>query len=585
MFDTVLRNGSIVDVSKSAVYRADLGIKDGVIKEIGAIRKDAARIFDLAGQLISPGFIDFHIHIESSMLSPLEFSHAAVRHGTTTVMVDPHEIANVCGRDGVRLFLQQADLLPLDMYVGIPSCVPATNMETAGATITLADIRELLPDPRIYGLAEMMNFPGIIFGFGDARERVDLVFESGKLVDGHCPGLRGEELVAYITNGRRDGIIRIMSDHETLTGDEAMEKGSTGIFVGLRYGSATRDMERILPVLIDNHVSLDQYLLCSDDLDPVDLHGDGHMDRIIRAARDIFLKKGKMDLTSASLRAIALATINPGRYLSKFLDLVKKPRIGEIKIGYQANLVVLESLETLNVNRVFLAGNPVVEAREVIHAIPDFDYQSVSGRVNIGRRLGADDFRINAPGPAERVDAKVIEMVTGSLETKLVTVSLPVSGGEVQPIAEEDVARIAVLERHHASGNTALGFVKGLGLRRGALASTVAHDSHNVIVAGIDTAAMAEAVNLLSDRGGGMVVVLDGVEYFPLEIAGLMSTAPIERVIEAHGRLIRAAKRTGSDHHNPFMALAFLALPVIPQLKITDRGLVDVSKFDFVDLF
>jgi adenine deaminase len=586
MIDTVLTNCQIADPSNQEVYSADLKIKDGVIAEIGGVNRRGARVVDLNGGIVCPGFIDFHIHIESSMLSPIEFARAAVRHGTTTVMVDPHEIANVCGMEGVRLFLRQAELLPLDMYVGIPSCVPATNLETSGAAITLEEIGELLPDPRIYGLAEMMNFPGIIFGFGDARDRVDLVFDNGKLVDGHCPGLVGEDLVTYITNGHKDGVVRIMTDHETLTADEANEKAASGMFVGLRCGSATKDMERILPGLIANHVALDRFLLCSDDLDPMDLSLEGHMDRIIRVAREIFLNGGEGDESTAALKAMALATVNPGRYISQYLTSIGSPPIGEIKVGFKANLAIMDTLVSMNVNRVILGGSTVVEDGEVRGEAPEFEYDTVSGKMNIGRKLNSDDFRVPSPNPGENIETRVIEMIPESLETRSTTISLPNLDGAVQPLPQADVARIAVFERHHASGNATHGFVKGLGLKRGALASTVAHDSHNVIVAGIDGSMMAEAVNTLSERGGGMVVVLaNEVEYFPLEIAGLMSTSPIDRVVAAHHRLIEAVQKTGTPLHNPFMALAFLALPVIPQFKITDRGLVDVQKFDFVDLF
>lgn len=589
MKSILFKGGRIIDVSTKTIGEADILIENGLISKVyaphgGGVPKGIETI-DISGKYISPGFIDSHIHIESSMLSPLEFSRTAVVHGTTTMLADPHEIANVFGIKAITLFLNQSELLPLDMYIGIPSCVPATNLENSGSTITLADVENLMGHDRVFGLAEMMNFPGIIHDIGDSRQMVDTVFNLGKLVDGHCPGLTGEDLTTYITNGKRDGIIRIMSDHETTSPAEAIDKLQSGIYLAIRYGSADKALDDILPELIRKGLDLNRCMLCSDDISPRELLESGHVDRIIKKARAVFVEHAGLDLEKATVEAIALATINPARYIARFLRHHNHPMIGEVAEGYKANLIILDNLEELKIDRVLYAGESVVEGgicrRERVH----YDFSEFLESVNLGE-LSEDDFRIAYDGERESVEARIIEVIPNSLLTKSTVSAVKTFKKELHANPERDIIKIAVFERHHATGSHSISFVKGLGLKRNAAASTVAHDSHNLIVAGTDEKSMARAANHLIRNGGGMVAVDDEqIFYLPLKIGGLMSLDTIEEVVENYKSAQDGAKALGTDLQNFFMTLSFLALPVIPELKITDKGLVDVNKFEIVPLY
>jgi adenine deaminase len=578
--ELILTGGTLIDVTRLALRRGDLLLREGRIARISPTPlrpSGSARVVSAAGRYIAPGFIDSHLHIESSLLSPAEFARAAVAHGTTAVFVDPHEIANVFGRQGVELFLRQAPGLPLDLYVGIPSCVPATDLEDAGADLGLEDVRALVENERVYGLAEMMNFPAILQDLGEARAKVELVLGRGKVVDGHCPGLRGEALRRYVANGRDDGRVRIGSDHESRSAAEALEKRAAGLQVALRYGSASKDLLRILPGLLAEGFDPEGYMLCSDDLDSAELSRDGHVDRIIRAAREILLRHGA-DPERATVLAIALATVQPARYFAPFFRRHGLAEMGELAEGKAANLVVLDSLDGLEVAQVIHRGRLVVDGAVLDPPLP-FDYAPYGGTLRIGRRFTAEDFRVPYAGPSGTARVKAIGLTDG-IETRLREVEVAVESG--QPIEAPTLARIAVIERHRATGSFAVGFVERC-IARGALASTVAHDSHNLIVIGVDEEAMAAAVNHLAGHGGGMVVADGELTYLPLPIGGLMSTRPIAEVVAGYRRLQRALAAIGGDEHL-FMKMSFLALPVIPELRITNRGLVDVGRFDFVPL-
>jgi len=586
MYDLILTNGNLINVRSKQIYQGNILIQKGIIVGIDTSQnKNGKETIDIKGKYVAPGFIDSHLHVESSMLSPIEFSREAVKHGTTTIFVDPHEIANVCGRKGIDLFLRQSDIVPLDMFVGIPSCVPATQLEDSGASITIEDIKELLPDRRIFGLAEMMNFPGIIYDLGDAREKVDIAFNAGKIVDGHCPGVSGEDLKKYISNGKNDGVVRIMSDHESTRFNEVVEKHNLGMNIALRYGSATKDLERILPELIKTNFNLDRFMFCSDDLDPIELYETGHIDRIIRKAIHIIQENSRLSLEQAAILAISLATINPAQYFSRFFQLHNYPETGEIAVGKKANLVVLDSLENVKIDKVIYNGALIVDNKEYAGKVINYDYSEFFGKVNTGKKFLAEDFKINAPGNKTSINVKVIEIIKGSIVTKQRMQTFTIHNEEIKADPEKDIAKIAVIERHKATGFYSLGLVKGLGIKKGAIASTVAHDSHNLIVAGANDESMAKAVNYLSEKGGGMVVAADKTDYFPLKIAGLMSTSRIEKVVDEYKNIKKAVKIIGSRLENTFMTMAFLALPVIPKLKITNRGLVDVNKFELVNLF
>ncbi len=594
-YDLVVTNARIVDVSANTVYPGEVLIRGGLIAEVGKNGKAGRKrpksevVIDAEGCYVAPGLMDGHIHIESSMLAPIEFAKHASLHGTTAVFVDPHEIANVLGKKGIRLFLEQAKTLPLDMYVGIPSCVPATHLETSGASISAKVIESMINDPRVYGLAEMMNFPGIIHGFGDARTKVQIALRAKKIVDGHCPGLSGKDLKTYIANGRSDGRVRIMSDHEATTAKEALEKHRAGMFIHIRYGSASKDLDRILPELIRKKVKLDRFGLACDDLDAGELFERGHMDRAVKRARNIIQRNSKLNLEGATIQALAMATLNPANYFSRFFKKHCLPIPGLIAKGRKANLVIFNSLHDLKVSHVIHAGKVVVKDGRLVFKSPKVNYAPWTDTMHLKKEFKAEDFRIPYTGQMSKVPARVIGVTKNSILTDNLILPIKVkkgrAGPELSPDPARDIIKIAVIERHRGSGACTVGLVKGLGIKRGAVACTVAHDSHNLILAGADDESMANAANFLARTGGGMAVVHGkNTTYLPLRIAGLMSTLRIESVIQDFKRVKQASHRLGTRIENIFIVLSFLALPVIPSLKITDQGLVDVNKFEFTSV-
>jgi len=594
----ILKNANIIDVEELSIKLRNIIIENGEIIDILPISEqipESENIIDLNEQYVSPGFIESHLHIESSMMPPLEFAKYAVKHGTTCALVDPHEIANVFGKDGIRAWIDQAKLTPMDIYIGIPSCVPATHLENSGAEINVGDIKEFLNQPNnknnlVYGLGEMMNFPGIIHGFGDAREKVDTAISAGKIVDGHCPGVTGSELISYITNGKNDGIVRIKSDHESTTASEVIEKINAGMFISLRYGSATRDLDRILPDLIESNINFQHIMLCSDDLSPSELYQRGHVDRIIKQARDIFLEKTRMTLEQATCKAISLATLNPGKYIESFLKLTNRLPIGKLSKGYQANITVFKSLESIDISYVMVNGEIVVKDNSLQNEIASYDYSKFLNSVNISNKITKDDFIITYSGNKSTVLTNVIQTTPISLITKKLQIEIPIieKDGQKQIVSnpDEDILKIAVFDRHHNTDSHSIGLIKGIGIKKGAIASTVAHDSHNLIIVGSDDDSMAKIANIMRERGGGMAsLAQDNLTYFPLPIAGLMSSDSIERIVENYNNVKKAARNMGSSLENVFMTLSFMALAVIPEIKITDMGIVDVRSFELIDLF
>ncbi len=586
--DLVITNANIVDVSSKRVFPGEVFISG---KVIASVRRNSGKrpgggsakaVLDAGGGFLSPGLIDGHLHIESSMLAPLEFAKQAVLHGTTAIFVDPHEIANVLGRKGIGLFLKEAGKLPLDMYIGVPSCVPATDLETSGGSISIRDIKSLLKNPRVFGLAEMMNFPGIVHGFGDARERVEVALRAGKMVDGHCPGLSGEDLKRYVSNGKRDGIVRIMSDHESVSAEEALEKYRAGMFIHIRYGSASKDLDRILPELVRKRVKLDRFGLACDDLDVEELYEQGHMDRAVRRARDIFRENSGFGPEKAAVAALALATRNNAEYFSPFFRKQGFPVPGEIAKGRKADLVIFDSLDDMKVRHVIHSGKVVVRYGRLVFKSRRPRYEPWTHTVHVRRDFSVDDFRIPYHGNMKRARDHVIGVIKNSLLTEDLMLPVKVergkAGAELVSDPARDIVKIAVIERHKKTGNYTVGFVRGLGIRRGAVASTIAHDSHNLIVAGTDKKDMAKAVNFLAHTGGGLVVAKGkSIDFLPLRIAGLMSTQTIDEVLHDFKRVKKASRELGTRHKDVFIVLSFLALPVIPSLKITDKILV-ISK-------
>ncbi len=593
MKSILIMNGQVLDVMQQKIQRYDILLQDGIIQAINpqpdAIPQDTIRI-DLQNQFIAPGLIESHLHIESCMMPPLTFCNHAVNHGTTTLLVDPHEIVNVTGLEGMKLWLAQSELVPVDMFVGIPSCVPATHMEHSGATIGVEEIEGLITEDRIYGLGEMMNFPGIIYDLGDARKKVDVAISHHKLVDGHAPGVSGDNLQKYITNGKLDQKIRIMSDHEATTVDEVKEKIEAGMYIALRYGSATRDMDNILPDLIKTNYPLDHIMFCSDDLSPSELFERGHIDRIILRAREIMLENSSMTLEEATLQALRMATHNPGQYILPFLKLTNRNPIGIIAPGYSANFIVFKDLEQMEITQVIYHGETIVENHTHKTAVSTFDYTPFLKSVHISKSFASNDFIIPYTGKNKSVNINIIQTTPVSLLTERVQMKWPVQMidgiPQIRGDVAQDILKIAVLERHHDTGSAAFGLIQGLGIKNGAIASTVAHDNHNLIVVGTNDGDMAKLTNEMIARGGGMGTLIDGnITFFPLQIGGLMSSDPLDQIVKNYRAVKQAAQEMGSPLENVFMTLSFMALAVIPKLKITDMGLVDVDKFELIELF
>lgn len=552
--DLVLRNVRLVNVFSGEVHMAHVAVHAGRIAGIGnyAGREE----IDLHGQFLCPGLIDGHIHLESAMVHPAEFARAVVPHGTTTVFADPHEIANVLGVDGVRYMLEATANLPLNVYFMAPSCVPATPLETAGAALGAADIAALLQEPRVVGLAEMMNYPGVVAGIPEVLEKLRAA--EGRPVDGHAPGLSGRDLCAYAAAG-------IGSDHECTSLGEALEKLRLGMTVMIREGSSARNLADLLPLVMPGNAS--HCFFVSDDRHPADLLRRGHMDTILRQAQPQEL------LPPVTL--VQMATLNPARYFRRW-DL------GGIAPGYRADMVIVDDLETFQVQMVFKDGRLVArDGRLLDEALPS--QRALPPSTFRVADLRAD--RLAVPAGGKRL--RVIGLLPGQIVTRSLVEEATVVDGLAVADPTRDLAKIAVVERHRGTGNIGVGFVRGFGLRRGAIASSVAHDSHNIVVVGCSDVEMARAVEAVVSLGGGQVVVAgdETLAQLPLPIAGLMSDRPLGEVGAGVEALNRAARELGCDLEAPLMTMAFMALVVIPELKLSDRGLVDVQRFQPVPLF
>lgn len=550
MPDLLLRSLTLVNVFSGGVMKTNVAVSGGVIAGVGEQYREGREVVDLSGKYLLPGLIDAHIHIESSLLTPPAFAGAVVPHGTTTVIADPHEIVNVAGVEGFRYMVEAARGLPLDIYYMVPSCVPATSMETAGACIGPAEIKALLENyPESPGLAEMMNYPGVISGQPDALAKINAARDAQKMVDGHGPGLGGMDLNAYLAAG-------VKTDHESVTLAEAGEKLSLGMHILIREGSAAKNMKELLPLVNDR--TFPYLSFACDDRHPEDLLEDGEMDNILRRAVSLGLDP---------VTAVRLATINTAR-------LYGLRNIGAVAPGYLANFVVVGDLNEFRVERVYYQGRmvakdgvltvPLPAVREGLHnkiIIPDL----------------RDRFKIDVPAESR---VRVIEVYPD----QIITGMLVVNGDKATP--EEDILKVAVVERHRGTGRVGLGLVKGFGFKKGALASTVAHDSHNLIVVGDGEGDMELAARTVAGEGGGFAVVSEGsvLSKLPLPVAGLMSERGAGDVVSALKEIHAACRHIGCSLPAPFMTMSFLALPVVPALKITDQGLVDVHGFRIVGL-
>jgi len=550
--DLVLTGGRVANVFTGEWQETDVALCDGVIVGLGDY---SGPRLPVTGRYILPGLIDGHLHLESSMLTPRELARALLPLGTTTVVADPHEIANVWGARGLEYLLDGSEDLPVDFFFMLPSCVPATPLETSGACLEARDLEPYLRHPRVLGLAEVMNFPGVLAGAPGLLAKLAL-FPQGP-VDGHAPLLSGKALNAYRLAG-------IASDHECTVLTEAQEKLRLGFYLMVREGSLAKNLVDLLPAVTP--ASLRRTMLVTDDSHPEDLVRTGHLNHLLRKA----VSRG-LD----PLAAVTMATLNPAEYF-RLRDR------GAVAPGLAADLVVVEDLREFHVDKVLKNGKLVVDQGKLA-AWPE----TAAGPVpTTSMQVKEPDLASLSP-PAAGSVVKVIGLIPGQLLTEKRLLAAPVREGRLAIDPAQDILKLAVVERHHGTGNLGLGLVQGFGLRRGALAASVAHDSHNVVVVGANEADMLQAVHHLVDLGGGMVVVAGGriLADLSLSIAGLISPRPLDQVAAAYGGLKEAYRALGGTLHDPFMVLSFLALPVIPALKLTDLGLVDVDRFQVVPLF
>ena len=546
--DLVLANARVVNVFTGEIESGNVAISGGSIAGIGDYQQ-AKQVVDLEGRYLAPGLINGHTHLESSMLDVGQYARAVVPRGTLAVVTDLHEIANVCGLEGIRYVMGCARRLPLELFLMAPSCVPATHLETSGARLEADDIQRVLRWRGCIGLGEVMNFPGVVSGNEGILRKIN--FTGGKIIDGHAPGVSGKDLNAYIAAG-------IYSDHESVTLNEAEEKLRRGMFVMLREGSSEKNLDALLPLVTDKTYKRCMFVV--DDRSCVDLLRDGDIDAVVRKA----IRSG-LD----PVRAIQLATINTAEYF-------RLHRLGAIAPGYLANLIVIGDLSSFQIDTVFYRGRLVARGGEPLFPAYKPGVGGLTNTVNI-KPFGIDVLKLAASGE----EKAVIEIVPGQIVTRKRTEKVRVSGGCIVPDINRDILKLVVVERHRATGNIGLGLVTGFGLKRGALASSIAHDSHNIVAVGTSDEDLFAAIREIERLQGGLVVAVGGsvLASLALPIAGLLSDEPLEAVVDKLESVERAATDLGTTLPSPFSTLSFLALPVIPELRLTDLGLVDVGEF------
>ncbi|MBW1644365.1 MAG: adenine deaminase, partial [Deltaproteobacteria bacterium] len=552
--DLLLTNASIINVFSGEIIPGSIAVANGYIAGFGSY--PAKRVVDMKGRFVAPGFIDAHVHIESSMSCPTEFARCVLPHGTTTVAADPHEIANVLGAEGIDYMIDSSKDQPMNIYFTLPSCVPATDMETSGAKLGADDLLPFMNNSRIIALAEMMNFPGVINRDNEVLRKIESMKKQRKPVDGHAPGLTGRDLYAYISAG-------ISSDHECTTEKEAKDKLNAGMHIMIREGTGAKNLKDLLPII--NRQTARRVMWCTDDRHPHDIIKEGHIDFIVRSAIRMGLDP---------VIAIQMATINPAEYFGL-------NNVGAIAPGRHADLVVFSDIKNPVIEEVYFRGNLAAREGKILPEIKK------PAPLNIRSSMNVDIDKIDFSIPAVSQQARVIEIISDQLITGQSLIKIAVSRKSAVSDIKRDILKIAVVERHKGTGNTGMGFVRGFGLKQGALASSVAHDSHNIIIVGSNDEDMKTALEAVVKMGGGLAAASNGkiLADLSLPIAGLMCLQPVKTIKEKLDNLIDISREFGSSLNDPFMTLSFLALPVIPELKITDKGLVDVAKFRIVPLF
>ena len=550
--DLILANARVVNTFTGEIEAGNVAVCGDRVAGVGDYHQ-AKQVLDLTGKYVAPGLINGHTHLESSMLDVGQYARAVVPRGTSALVTDLHEIANVCGLEGMRYVLDCARRLPLGLFLMAPSCVPATHLETSGASISPQDIRQILRWSGAIGLGEVMNFPGVIGGDTTVLSKIKLA--KGKIVDGHAPGVTGKDLAAYAAAG-------IHSDHESVSLAEARDKLRQGMFVMIREGSSEKNLDALLPLVTDK--TYKRCFFVVDDRSCADLLRDGDIDAVVRKA----ISRG-LD----PVRAIQMATINTAGYFR--LD-----GLGAVAPGYFASLIVLDDLPTLRINTVFYHGRLVAREGESLFPLPHSDNSGVAGTVNI-KPFSAESLKLAASGET----SPVIEVVPGQIITRKKLQQVKVVDGAIVTDAEQDILKLVVVERHKATGNIGLGLVNGFGLKKGALASSIAHDSHNIVAVGTSDEDIFTAVKEIERLQGGLAVVAGGkvLGSLSLPIAGLLSDEPLETVVGKLEKLEQLAKDLGATLTSPFATLSFLALPVIPELRLTDLGLVDVNEFRIIN--
>ena len=546
--DLLLSNARIVNTFTAEIEKGNVAISQGRIAGIGDYRQ-AKQTIDLEGKYLAPGLINGHIHIESSMLHIAEYAKAVVPRGTSTIVTDLHEIANVAGLRGIRYLMDCARSLPLDCYFMAPSCVPATHLETAGAELGARELQIALRWKNVIGLGELMNFPGVLMRDPEVLKKVKLA--KGKVIDGHAPGVSGKDLNAYLTAGAS-------SDHESTAIEEGREKLRRGMYLMIREGSSEKNLDELLPLVTDK--TYKRCFFVTDDRTCADLLKDGDIDAVVRKA----IAKG-LD----PIRALQMATINTAEHF-------KLRQVGAVAPGYAANLIVIDDLPQLSVDMVFHKGKLVTQNGKPLFSASWRSDSEIAHSVNI-KPFGIEALKILA----SKKSLPIIEIVPGQIITKSIKIEPKVKDGFVVPDTERDILKLVVVERHKATGNIGLGLVKGFGLKKGALGSSIAHDSHNIVVVGTNDQDIFAAVKEIERLQGGLVAAAGGKiqASLALPIAGLLSEEPLEVVVTKLEGLQRIAKGLGCVLPSPFATLSFLALPVIPELRLTDKGLVDVVTF------
>ncbi len=553
--DLVLKNCRIVNVNTKEITKGDIAISSGFIAGIGdvdGVISDRTEVLDIKNAHVCPGLINGHVHFESSMVTLTQFAEQSILHGTTGIVIDPHEIANILGIKGIMLVLREAELLPVDVFVTLSSCVPSSPLETSGAKLGLSEIKKLLDNKLVVGLGEMMDYPGILSGNQEKLRMISAALDRKLVVDGHCPGIRGKELSGYMSAG-------ISSDHESVTYDEVLEKARLGMKIMLREGSAAKSFGDFIPKLLTDGISLENFFFATDDMHPADLIK-GHMDVLVREA---------IKLGIEPVQAISMATINTARHYR--IDHL----VGSISICRRANLVILDELQAFKIKNVAVRGEMLPRFHAAL-TYPRYVFRTVKYKT-----IEPDDLKLISR--KKTVSAHVIEVVPARLITNRSIEELKTEEQAVVPDIERDILAVAVIERYGKSGNIGLGFVRGFDLKEGAIGQSIAHDSHNVILIGTNVEDMALCANKLRELQGGIVIAKDRVvEHLSLPFAGILSTESAYNVDKKLKQLHTIIKNMGCRLDAPFTQMSFLSLPVIPSLKITDKGLVDVDAFKII---